>query len=355
MQNFISIAVSGKGEKEKEKNLILLDEMDGLLRTLGLQVREKFFQVRDKPDSRFYAGKGKIEEVRDCAEKIGSSSLVFINELSGSQIRNVENETGLEVCTRKDIILEIFKNHAKSKIAMAEVETAQLKHKLSRIVGGFDYMSRQAGGIGTKGPGETKLETEKRAIKKRISCLDEIIKKNKASLAMQKERRSGKFRVSLVGYTNSGKTTLLNALTGAQAKTSDMMFSTIDTTTRQMKHGDWRKTVLISDTVGFVEELPFELVESFKSTLEEVAESDLRLLVADFSEENYAVKIESVEKILENIKCGEKDKIILLNKIDAAPSDVYPNGDKYRIISGKTGKGLDELKKEILKRAAQKK
>ncbi len=350
MKKFITIAVSGKNIKEREKNLTLLCEMDHLLRTLGYEACEKFHQEREKPDSKFYAGKGKIEELSDCAEKLGVNSVVFINELTGSQIRNIEKETGLEISTRKDIILEIFKNHAGSKIAKAEVETAQLKHRLSRIVGGFDYMSRPAGGIGTKGPGETKLETEKRAIKKRISYLGEIIKKNKTSLKMQKERRKETFKVSLVGYTNSGKTTLLNALTGSGEGTSDMMFSTIDTTTRKMKHRDWKKKVLISDTVGFVEELPFELVESFKSTLEEVADAELRLLVADFSEENYSMKIQTVKNILKKIGCSEKETLILLNKTDASPCDAFSPGEGYMLISGRTGKGVEELKREILKR-----
>ncbi|MBN1620878.1 GTPase HflX [candidate division WOR-3 bacterium] len=351
MKKFITIAVSGKNLKEREKNLILLNEMDYLLKTLGYVSCEKFHQEREKPDSRFYAGKGKIEELRDCAEKLGVHSVVFINELTGSQIRNIEKETGLEVSTRKDVILEIFKEHAGSKISKAEVETAQLRHRLSRIVGGFDYLSRPAGGIGTKGPGETKLETEKRAIKKRISYLGEIIKKNKTTLAMQKERRKGTFRVSLVGYTNSGKTTLLNVLTGAGAKTSNIMFSTIDTTTRRMKQNDWKNKVLISDTVGFIEELPFELVESFKSTLEEVADAELRLLVADFSEENYSMKIETVKNILQKIGCSEKETLILLNKMDISPCDIPPPEEGCLLISGKMGIGLEDLKREILKRA----
>ncbi|MBN1150731.1 GTPase HflX [candidate division WOR-3 bacterium] len=352
MKFFISVAVSGK--RDKERNLVLLHEMDGLLRTLGYESTENFFQTREKPDSKFYAGKGKIDEIKDCAEKTEAAYVVFVNELSGSQIKSVEKATGLSVYTRKDIILEIFSRHARSKIAMAEVEMAQLKHRLSRIVGGFDYMSRQAGGIGTKGPGETKLETEKRAIKRKISMIENFIEKNSISLKMQKERRRDKFRVSLVGYTNSGKTTLLNALTGSSSKTSSQMFSTIDTTTRQMKHSDWTEKILVSDTVGFVEELPFELIESFKSTLEEVSEADLRLLVADFSEENYSSKIKSVEKVLENLGCVEGEKIILLNKKDAAPTEVYPQDENLLIVSGKTGEGIEDLKREILKRAKRK-
>ena len=300
---------------QKEAQVIeYLDELAFLAETAGAVTVKKYIQKLPHPDSRTYIGKGKLEEIRRFIEGKDIKIVIFDDELSGAQIGNIEKEVGIKVVDRSDLILDIFARRAKTAQAKAQVELAQYQYILPRLRGMWKHLERLGGGIGTRGPGETEIETDRRIVREKISLLRrKLAEIDKQAFTQRKER--GEFiRVALVGYTNVGKSTLMNILTKADVFAENKLFATLDTTTRKVVYET--TPFLLSDTVGFIRKLPHHLVESFKSTLDEVKESDILLHVVDISHPNYEEQIAVVRKTLEELKCNDKPAIMVFNKMD---------------------------------------
>lgn len=328
-----------------------LDELEELAKACDIPTLEKVFQNRNKIDASFYIGRGKVLEIANIRQLARANLVIFDDELSGAQVKNLEANLGVKVIDRTTLILEIFSRRAKTREAKIQVELAQLKYRASRLMGLGTVMSRTGGGIGTRGPGEKKLEIDRRHIRERIYDLQAELKKIKKIRETQRERRSKDktSQVSLVGYTNAGKSTLRNTLCAESASTlatqakdkvfeADMLFATLDTTTRAIKLPD-NRDITLTDTVGFVSKLPHELVEAFKSTLEEVIYSDLLCHVVDASSDNAQEEIIAVEKVLGELKALESAKILVLNKIDKADEEKLNElEEKYSSIYNKVVK-----------------
>lgn len=309
-----------------------LEELKELAYACDLKVVGRFFQKRKKVDPLFLIGSGKIQELALNIQIRRANLLIFDEELSGLQLKCIEEATGCKVIDRTTLILEIFARRAKTREAKLQVELAQLKYRSNRLIGFGVTMSRLGGGVGTKGPGEKKLEIDRRLIRKNITILKDELEAIRKVRNTQREKReeSGIPRVSLVGYTNVGKSTLRNILVDLypsdktlkkeEVLSKDMLFATLDTTTRTVALKD-KRIISLTDTVGFIKKLPHDLVESFKSTLEEVIFSDLILHVADISATDVIEQIDSVEKVLDELKCLDKAKILVLNKIDKAKEE----------------------------------
>lgn len=340
-----------------------LDELEELAKACEVQTVYKVFQNKMVIDSAFYIGKGKVQEISYLRQIYKANVVIFDDELTAAQVKNLENEIGCKIIDRTTLILEIFARRAKTKEAKIQVELAQLKYRLARLYGLGTVLSRTGGGIGTRGPGEKKLEVDKRHIRERVYDLQKELIKIKKVRETQREKRvkDNIPKVSLVGYTNAGKSTLRNILCGiyAPAKSSnkenvfeaDMLFATLDVTTRAIMLPD-NRTVTLSDTVGFVRKLPHDLVESFKSTLEEVVYSDLLLHVVDASGNNPLSQIYTVEEVLSQLGAKEKPTLIILNKIDKASKDIIEDIKQqinldYIEISAKNGVNLDKLIEKI--------
>ena len=306
-----------------------LDELEELAYACDVKVVGKFFQKRKKVDPVFLIGSGKVQELSLVRQIRKANLIIFDEELSGLQLKMLEEFTGCKVIDRTTLILEIFARRARTREAKLQVELAQLKYRANRLIGFGITMSRLGGGVGTKGPGEKKLEIDRRIIKKNITYLKNELETVKKIRATQREKRedSGMPKVSLVGYTNVGKSTLRNILVDLypsdknlkkeEVLSKDMLFATLDTTTRTIALKD-KRIISLTDTVGFIQKLPHDLIESFKSTLEEVIFSDLILHVADLASEDIFEQIEAVENVLTELKCLDKVKILVLNKIDKA-------------------------------------
>ncbi|WP_315524121.1 GTPase HflX [Fusobacterium massiliense] len=306
-----------------------LDELEELAYACDVKVVGKFFQKRKKVDPVFLIGSGKVQELSLVRQIRKANLIIFDEELSGLQLKMLEEFTGCKVIDRTTLILEIFARRARTREAKLQVELAQLKYRANRLIGFGITMSRLGGGVGTKGPGEKKLEIDRRIIKKNITYLKNELEAVKKIRATQREKRedSGMPKVSLVGYTNVGKSTLRNILVDLypsdknlkkeEVLSKDMLFATLDTTTRTIALKD-KRIISLTDTVGFIQKLPHDLIESFKSTLEEVIFSDLILHVADLAFEDIFEQIEAVENVLTELKCLDKVKILVLNKIDKA-------------------------------------
>lgn len=340
-----------------------LDELEELAKACEVQTVYKVFQNKMVIDSAFYIGKGKVQEISYLRQIYKANVVIFDDELTAAQVKNLENEIGCKIIDRTTLILEIFARRAKTKEAKIQVELAQLKYRLARLYGLGTVLSRTGGGIGTRGPGEKKLEVDKRHIRERVYDLQKELIKIKKVRETQREKRvkDNIPKVSLVGYTNAGKSTLRNILCGiyAPAKSSnkenvfeaDMLFATLDVTTRAIMLPD-NRTVTLSDTVGFVRKLPHDLVESFKSTLEEVVYSDLLLHVVDASGNNPLSQIYTVEEVLSQLGAKEKPTLIILNKIDKASKGIIEDIKQqinldYIEISAKNGVNLDKLIEKI--------
>ncbi|EJT6473217.1 GTPase HflX [Clostridium perfringens] len=344
-----------------------LDELEELAKACDIPTLEKVFQNRSKIDASFYIGRGKVLEIANIRQLTRANLVIFDDELSGAQVKNLEANLGVKVIDRTTLILEIFSRRAKTREAKIQVELAQLKYRAARLMGLGTVMSRTGGGIGTRGPGEKKLEIDRRHIRERIYDLQAELKKIKKIRETQRERRSKDktSQVSLVGYTNAGKSTLRNTLCAESASTlatqakdkvfeADMLFATLDTTTRAIKLPD-NRDITLTDTVGFVSKLPHELVEAFKSTLEEVIYSDLLCHVVDASSDNAQEEIIAVEKVLGELKALESAKILVLNKIDKADEEKLNELEaKYSSIYNKVVKisareriNLDDLLEAI--------
>ncbi len=354
-------------EDDEEKAVIVgvdsldsLDELADLAYATEIVVTDKIFQNRMSEDKAYYVGKGKVSEIAEAIQITRSNLVIIDDEISGSQIRNLEDELGVKVIDRTTLILEIFARRAKTKEAKIQVELAQLNYRSTRLTGMGITMSRTGGGIGTRGPGEQKLEVDRRRIRERVRDLKKELDSVVSSRKLQRENRveSEIPRVSLVGYTNSGKSTLRNTLEEKYPLSSkevnksfekDMLFATLDTTTRGIKIEESRP-ITVTDTVGFIRKLPHDLIEAFKSTLEEVIFSDLLLHIVDASSDDSLEQAKAVDEVLQEIGASDKNSIIVLNKIDKGKSykteeivDMYK--DKYPIveISAKADINIEEL------------
>jgi GTP-binding protein HflX len=292
-----------------------LDELEFLADTAGAEPVKRFIQRIESPNARTYIGEGKVSEIKRFIDEKEINLVLFDDELSPTQLRNVEKEFGVKVLDRTNLILDIFAHRAKTAYAKTQVELAQYEYLLPRLTGMWTHLERQKGGIGLRGPGEREIETDRRVIRSRISKLKEDLKKIDKQMATQRKNRGRFVRVALVGYTNVGKSTLMNLLSKADIFAENKLFATLDTTVRKVVIGNL--PFLLSDTVGFIRKLPHHLVESFKSTLDELRESDILLHVVDISHPNFAEQIDVVKQTLLDMGTAEKPTYMVFNKIDA--------------------------------------
>ena len=321
-----------------------LEELKALLETAGGTAVGTLLQSRPAPDPHSFLGEGKVEELRQAVEATGANMVIFDNDLSPSQIRTLEDITGATVIDRSALILDIFAQRAKTREGRLQVELAQYQYLLPRLSGMGRSLSRQGGGIGTRGPGETRLESDRRHIRTRISRLQQELKEVRRVRGVQRQLREKNSVpvVALIGYTNAGKSTLLNALTGAGIPANNRLFDTLDTTTRRMTVSD-TLDVLLSDTVGFIAKLPHNLVEAFQATLEELQYADLLLHVIDASDPDRATHMEVVEKLAAQLAPQGVPIIEVYNKADLVEPQLIPVGENKVAISAATGTGLPKL------------
>lgn len=325
-----------------------LDELEGLAEAAGANVVGQLTQRREVPDAATYMGKGKVDELKSLVGKNQANVVIFDNDLSPGQARNLERELKVKVIDRTELILDIFANRARTYEARLAVELAQLEYSLPRLKRMWTHLSRQTkGGIGLRGPGEKQLETDRRLAERRINDLKGELRAIHRRREREVATRRDFMTVSLVGYTNAGKSTLMNLLTGADVLTQNMLFSTLDTRTRRWQLPGWG-SVLLSDTVGFIRSLPHHLIASFKATLEEARQANLLLHVADASNPAVYEQISAAYQVLEEIGLESKDVLLVLNKIDAIPDrgridgllNRYPNAIP---VSARSGRGVEEL------------
>ena len=297
-----------------EKSMDYLDELAFLTKTAGGSVYKVFTQKLNNPNPKTFIGEGKINEIRDYIKDNEVKTVIFDDELSATQERNISKIFNCKILDRTNLILDIFAQRAKTSYAKTQVELAQCQYLLPRLKGMWTHLERQKGGIGMRGPGETEIETDRRIVRNKISLLKEKIKSIDKQMHVQRGNRGKLVRVAIVGYTNVGKSTLMNLLCKSKVFAEDKLFATLDTTVRKLVIGNL--PFLISDTVGFIRKLPTQLVESFKSTLDEVREADLLLHVVDITHNNFEEQKESVEKILSEINSLNKPTLLVFNKID---------------------------------------
>ena len=301
-------------EQNETKVKEYLDELEFLTYTAGGEVTKRFTQRIDIPNPKTYIGSGKMEEVQLYVKEHQIGSVIFDDELSPAQQNNIEKILKCKILDRTSLILDIFAQRAKTSYARTQVELAQYEYLLPRLTGLWTHLERQRGGIGMRGPGETEIETDRRIVRDRISLLKKKLTKIDRQMETQRGNRGALVRVALVGYTNVGKSTLMNVISKSDVFAENKLFATLDTTVRKVVIGNL--PFLLSDTVGFIRKLPTQLVESFKSTLDEVREADLLLHVVDISHPNFEEHIDSVYKILDEIKSADKKTIMVFNKID---------------------------------------
>jgi GTPase len=342
------IRLENTSQRDAEDSLAELEE---LANTAGAIVLDKILQHKQTQDSAYYVGKGKIEELSLMCQATDVQLLIFDNELSGAQIRNIEEMTGARVIDRTTLILDIFAQRAISKEGKLQVELAQLKYKLPRLTGQGIELSRLGGGIGTRGPGEKKLEVDKRHIRRRVTYLEQelkLLEKRRDFMRGSREKNNTPV-IAIVGYTNAGKSTLMNKLCGSSVFVEDKLFATLDPSARKLIMSDGREAVLI-DTVGFIRKLPHDLIEAFKSTLEEATHADMLLHVVDASNETAAMQIGVVERLLEELGASSKNTILVLNKQDLVSGGSRISAMGYTSvceISAVTGAGTDQLLEKI--------
>jgi GTP-binding protein HflX len=292
-----------------------IDELEFLAETAGVKTIKRFTQRLKHPDARSFVGKGKLEEIKKFILSKGNITLVvFDDELTGSQIQNIEKEINTRTIDRSDLILDIFASRAKTAQARTQVELAQYQYILPRLKGMWKHLERQGGGVGTRGPGETEIETDRRIVKDKISLLKKRLEDYDRQAMTQRQERGEFIRVALVGYTNVGKSTIMNGLSKSEVFAENKLFATLDTTTRKCVFE--QTPFLLSDTVGFIRKLPHHLVESFKSTLDEVREADVLLHVVDIAHPQYEEQLAVVNKTLAELGCAEKPTITIFNKMD---------------------------------------
>ncbi len=334
---------------EEDASWESLDELEELLKTAGGECVAKVLQNRAAPDARTFLGEGKVQELIETARNNDASLIVFDNELSPSQMRTLEEMTGRTILDRSMLILDIFAQRARTGEGKLQVELAQYQYILPRLAGMGKSLSRLGGGIGTRGPGETQLETDRRHIRRRIDRLRRDLEDVRKVRAVQRRRRKKAEipLVAIIGYTNAGKSTLLNTLTESDIEANDRLFDTLDPTTRKLRISDTQE-ILLSDTVGFIRKLPHHLVSAFKATLEELAYADVLLHVVDISREDWREQAETVDKVVNQLDAGAIPQILVCNKADKCDNpDLIPNGTGVVAISAKYGRGMDELKAAI--------
>ena len=334
----VGIIYPGQDEREVEE---FLGELSFLTETAGADPLKKFIQKLDVPNPRTFVGSGKIDEIAIFVQENSVDIAIFDDELSPSQLRNIEKALGCRILDRTNLILDIFANRARTSHARTQVELAQYQYLLPRLTGLWTHLERQRGGIGLRGPGETEIETDRRIIRDRISLLKLHLKKIDTQMSTQRKNRGKMVRVSLVGYTNVGKSTIMNLLSKSDVFAENKLFATLDTTVRKVVIGNL--PFLLSDTVGFIRKLPHDLVESFKSTLDEVRESDLLVHIVDISHPNFEEQIKVVNETLRELESFDKPVIIIFNKIDAFSYSAKDTDDLTPIL--KENFSLSDLKK----------
>lgn len=351
MQEVIQVNVLDKDDDEEIK----IYELESLINTAGGKSVAFVSQVVSKVNPRYYIGKGKLEEIRDLAEKLEVKTIIFDVELSASQLYNLEEELQLKVVDWTSLILDIFAQRAHTKEARLKIKLAQLKYQLPRINKWFAYLSRQAGGIGTRGPGETMLETDRRAIERDIRSLEKALKDIEKTKRINRKSRDNIYNISLVGYTNAGKSTILNGMmklfgTEKYVYSDDLLFATLDTSTRRLDFSNTKVT--LTDTVGFIDNLSKELNDSFLTTLEEIKFADMLLIVIDASN-NIDGQIATIDKSLDEIEMDDKEIIYVFNKMDkvedSTAASLYKRDYERIFISAKDDCDLQRLKDEIVK------
>ena len=316
----VFVGVIKQGDDERQI-MEYLDELEFLAETAGAVGVKKFIQKVDRPDSRTYIRSGKLLEIKEYCEENEIEVVIFDDELSPTQLRNIERELNIRILDRTNLILDIFAQRAKTAYAKMQVELAQYQYLLPRLTRMWTHLERQKGGIGMRGPGETQIETDRRIIQDKIARLKEQLKKVDKQMASQRGNRGSMVRISLVGYTNVGKSTLMNLLAKSDVFAENKLFATLDTTVRKVVIEN--VPFLLSDTVGFIRKLPHQLVEAFKSTLDEVREADILMHVVDISHPNFEDHIRVVEETLKDIKAIDKPIFVVFNKIDAYRYEEY--------------------------------
>jgi len=345
-EKVVLIGVMNKDQNE-EKVTEYLDELEFLTYTAGGEVCRRFVQRIDLPNPKTYIGSGKMLEVEAYVNSNDIGSVIFDDELTPGQQRNIEKQLKCKILDRTSLILDIFAQRAQTSYARTQVELAQYEYLLPRLTGLWTHLERQKGGIGMRGPGETEIETDRRIVRDRISLLKKKLLKVDKQMETQRGNRGALVRVALVGYTNVGKSTLMNVISKSDVFAENKLFATLDTTVRKVVIGNL--PFLLSDTVGFIRKLPTQLVESFKSTLDEVREADLLLHIVDISHPNFEEHIDSVNQILTEIKSSDKKTIMVFNKIDQYEHKTIDEDD---LITEKTNKHftIDEWKNTWMRR-----
>lgn len=318
-------------DQDEDKAIEYLDELEFLTYTAGGEVLKRFMQKMQNPNPKTFIGTGKLEEVRKYVEDNDIGAAIFDDELSPAQQKNIEKILKCKIIDRTNLILDIFAQRAQTSYASTQVELAQYEYLLPRLAGMWTHLERQRGGIGMRGPGETEIETDRRIVRDRISLLKNKLKTIDKQMAVQRGNRGALVRVALVGYTNVGKSTIMNVISKSEVFAENKLFATLDTTVRKVVVGNL--PFLLTDTVGFIRKLPTQLVESFKSTLDEVREADLLLHVVDISHPNFEDHIDSVHQTLDEIDGREKPILMVFNKVDAFTSEKIAEDD---LITEKT-------------------
>lgn len=346
----IIIGIITQNQNEEKLNEYL-DELEFLTYTAGGQVVKRFYQKLEKPHPKTFLGSGKIDEINSFIKSNSISTVIFDDELSPSQQKNISKILDCKILDRTNLILDIFAQRAETSYARTQVELAQCQYLLPRLSGLWTHLERQKGGIGLRGPGETEIETDRRIVRDRIALLKEKIKTIDKQMSVQRSNRGAMVRVALVGYTNVGKSTLMNVISKSEVFVENKLFATLDTTVRKVVIKNL--PFLLSDTVGFIRKLPTQLIESFKSTLDEVREADLLLHVVDISHSDFEEHINSVNQILQDIKSNNKPVIMVFNKIDAYKHLIIETDD---LITEKTVKHftLEELRSTWMNKSGAK-